>query len=449
MDKLWVEPRCVTCEGVCTEWVLADFRRQQTCSQGCHQFACEWSAEGSVLLWPWQWWISLRLGTRTKMGRVLIGSFYVDLHQSRVVWWTRLHARVFEKEDAIHHGMCQLGLRRGFGRTWVGIRGHFFLDRRRSSGGVGARNRCSWCGTMVISVVYGAMKLQTNWGCQCSLRRKWHDTHASVVVNCHGPGSSVWWRCRRILEQWFQWEMMWQEYLKTLSRFRSKSVRRITSSSSCLPGCREPPSKVEKNNTVSARHDGQKEIGDLGENHSGMCRQWMTQHKVLRTDGIAQTKASGKESLEKYMNGPQPLKKSLTHGMKSCTDIAKRESYSGRDGGQRREGSRWREAQHQRALWTTAQRNKRGRWSSCSCGRNAESSWGGPIQSLLQQNYRYLAGTTSTCGRGTRTVGDHTSSWTKDGRCCRAMTQRPSIWQRISKNLQGGWGQQNPGNIGL
>ena len=45
----------------------------------------------------------------------------------------------------------------------------------------------------------------------------------------------------------------------------------------------------------------------------------------------------------------------------------------------------------------------------------------------LQQNYRCSAGSTSTCGPGTRTVGSQTSSWTKCGRCCRASTQRPSI----------------------
>ena len=107
---------------------------------------------------------------------------------------------------------------------------------------------------------------------------------------------------------------------------------------------------VEKNNTVL---DGQKEIGDLGQNQSGMCRQWITQHKVLRTDGrIAQTKVSGKKSLEKHMNGPQPLKRSLTHGMKSCTDSAKQETCSSwprwRPTTRRKQMKR--ETQHQRAL---------------------------------------------------------------------------------------------------
>ena len=43
-----MEPRDVACEGICTERVLADLRGRQTCAQGCHQVACECTAEGRV-----------------------------------------------------------------------------------------------------------------------------------------------------------------------------------------------------------------------------------------------------------------------------------------------------------------------------------------------------------------------------------------------------------------
>ena len=75
---------------------------------------------------------------------------------------------------------------------------------------------------------------------------------------------------------------------------------------------------------------GQKEIGDRSQNYSGMCRQWMTQHKVPRTVGcMPKTKASGKKSLEKYMNGPHHFKKSPTRGIKVVKTAPKeRETYS-------------------------------------------------------------------------------------------------------------------------
>ena len=49
---------------------------------------------------------------------------------------------------------------------------------------------------------------------------------------------------------------------------------------------------------------------DGSQNHSGMCRLWKTQPKLPRTHGrIPKTKASGKKSLEKYINGLNPQRK--------------------------------------------------------------------------------------------------------------------------------------------
>ena len=65
-------------------------------------------------------------------------------------------------------------------------------------------------------------------------------------------------------------------------------------------------------------------------------------------------------------------------------------------------------------------------------------------QEPVSRNRRYSSDSTSTYGRGPRTVDDHNLPWTKDDRCCRAMTQRPWTWQKASKSF---WKWQNKRSV--
>ena len=69
---------------------------------------------------------------------------------------------------------------------------------------------------------------------------------------------------------------------------------------------------------------GQKETGELGQNHSGMRQQLMTQHKVPSIKRrIPSTGTSGKKFLDNSMNGPRRLKKNLTRGTEVVKAVPK------------------------------------------------------------------------------------------------------------------------------
>ena len=113
---------------------------------------------------------------------------------------------------------------------------------------------------------------------------------------------------------------------------------------------------------MTERHGGwARKIGDRSQNHTGVCRLWKIQHKAPRTDGrIPKTKAGGKESLEKYMNGPQPTLTDRPHTWnKSCKDSAKREGDTLKLAANDEEKEDEKKGQHQQVLQTTSQEKEK------------------------------------------------------------------------------------------
>ena len=275
-------------------------------------------------------------------------------------------------------------------------------------------------------------------------------------VNRYGPGSSVWRGlgfgqgndrvesgriascvvCGRNLEQWYVCWNLWRPC--------RVFIQRLCTSYSCRPRC--PP--------VGGNRDPRLERTTRFWSVP-WHQQWMTMHQVPRTNGRIPPNEP-KRSFSRIPWIGLDTERNLTHGTKSVKTVPEEKvTYWS--------WPSWRPGMRSKMM----RRGVTQKSSSNNCAKTGKTKmklgpflnrckWmkKRPRSDLLQQNYRCAAGSTSTCGPGTRTVGGQTSSWTKYGRCCWATTQRPSIWQRISKNFwtwhsrQGVCGRQSPGNTG-